>query len=166
MHLAEAVTLLRDGEQLAPTIPAKPAAVVALMTQTLDECGFTVTTAVDDWIDALPQEQSALLGRFLTEATTNVLKHGQVGAKVSIECRLTPASYLARVANPSRSRQRSSTSPTGTGLRTLKADALSKDADVTWDAAGKLFTTTLAGSLDDLSDALPQGWLAPISTND
>lgn len=148
-HLAEAVALLREEANNQPTLQGKPSLIAATMADTLNECGHQVDTRVDPSINRVDQETSEFIARFLTEATTNVLKHGTGRGTVTFAASATPTSYVVTVTNPVRAN--AATRP-GRGLVLLRLDAVTIDAEITWRRTGNSWTTTLAGTLEDVSE--------------
>jgi signal transduction histidine kinase len=96
------------------THPVQPQPPIETMVRDAAQDLAAIQDRVDIAIDpslgtlVLPGEQAALLGRFLTEGVTNVVKHGGLGAHVVLDVRHPPDREDIRV------RLANSVAPTGT----------------------------------------------------
>ena len=145
-HLADAVALLRQDERHDTRQPVLPSEVAASVSETLTECGWNVTSSFDEDIDALPTSTRALIVRLLTEATTNVLKHGRAGGEATFTGEVVPSGYRIQVTNTTPHREPSP----GVGLTTLASDALDEDATLNWTHEQGTWRLRLDGRLEDI----------------
>lgn len=147
-RLSAVVALLRgeDAPERRGTEP--PSELAAQLASTLERCGWRPTLGWDPALDQLPAALRALVERFLTEATTNVLKHARPRTALQLDGVLD-GNELSVVMENDVAKQ-SSDHAHLRGLAALRDAAQTLDALVDFSQADGRWTLRLRGNLEEI----------------
>lgn len=148
-RLAELVAFLRDESPDIETTISHPTETLAKMESVLASCGFKIKVDPAARLDRYPELVHPLFNRFLLEATTNALKHGDPRHVVTYEFVLEPDAFELIVQNGCRSK---SGPAQGHGLSGLANLARRLNAAIAWQTLDHRWRIRLVGDLDEVID--------------